>query len=205
MIEHSFIFKMPRTKEQYNEIRSRRKVQIMDSALELFANEGYGHVSITMLSKHAGISKGLMYNYFPSKEALLKEILSRGFEEVMKSFDPNQDGIMTPDEFKIFIHKTFSLMLEKREFFIKFLSVIIQPNVKALLKNSALLDFLKIYYKVLLAYFKKQGFEDPFMEIFHLSALMEGFGMMMLYYNDLTAFPREYVKKLEDRIIKTYT
>ncbi len=61
----------PRTQEQFEEMRESRRQQIMDAALELFAQEGYSHCSISQLAGHAGISKGLMYNYFESKEALL--------------------------------------------------------------------------------------------------------------------------------------
>ena len=34
----------------------------MDAALELFASKGYSNCSISQLSAHVGISKGLMYN-----------------------------------------------------------------------------------------------------------------------------------------------
>ena len=60
----------PRSQQQFKEMRESRKQQIMDAALELFAREGYSHCSISKLAAHAGISKGLMYNYFDSKEDL---------------------------------------------------------------------------------------------------------------------------------------
>jgi len=62
---------MPRTEKQFEEIREFRKAMIMDVALELFANEGYYPTSISKIASKAGISKGLMYNYFKSKEVLI--------------------------------------------------------------------------------------------------------------------------------------
>ena len=77
----------PRTKEQFVEIRENRKEQIMQVALELFASEGYAHCSISKLAESAGISKGLMYNYFESKEQLLAAILDKGMQEFIQFFD----------------------------------------------------------------------------------------------------------------------
>jgi AcrR family transcriptional regulator len=65
----------PRTPEQFEAMRESRRKQIMDAALELFASKGYSNCSISQLAAQAGISKGLMYNYFDSKEALLMAII----------------------------------------------------------------------------------------------------------------------------------
>ena len=43
----------------------------MDVALQHFANKGFHATTIYHIAEHAGISKGLMYNYFNSKEELL--------------------------------------------------------------------------------------------------------------------------------------
>ena len=196
---------MPRTKEQYDQIRRGRREQIMSTAMELFAREGFGHISISTLAKEAGISKGLMYNYFSSKEELLKELLEDGIEQIMKSLDPNRDGILTAEEFEIFIRKTFRLMHDKREFFTKFFSIIIQPNVKVLLQGSILVSFTEQYFEMFTGYFATQGYDDPLLEVFELSVMIEGFGIMMMYYDDLTDIPPELYKKYEERIIQKYT
>lgn len=195
---------MPRTREQYEQIRRDRRDQIMSTALEMFASEGYGHVSIAALAQRAGISKGLMYNYFSSKEELLKEILNEGIEQIMTSLNPNHDGTLTTEEFELFIRKTFQLMHDKRAFFTKFFSMIIQPNVKVLLKESSLVQFMDAYFGMFITYFTEQGHEDPLLEMFELSVILEGFGIMMIYYDDLADLPPELYKKYENRIIQKY-
>ncbi len=176
----------------------------MSTALEMFAMEGYGHVSIAALSQRAGISKGLMYNYFPSKEELLKEILNEGIQQIMTSLDPNRDGILTTEEFEHFLRRTFQLMHEKRAFFTKFFSMIIQPNVKAYLKDSSLVPFMESYFRMFTTYFAKLGYQDPWLELFEISVNLEGFGIMMLYYDDLIDLSPELFKKYEERIIQKY-
>jgi AcrR family transcriptional regulator len=73
----------PRTEEQFKEIRNEKAELIMRTALEQFANNGYDTTSISQIAKAAGISKGLMYNYFPSKEALLAKIMMSGMDSFL--------------------------------------------------------------------------------------------------------------------------
>jgi AcrR family transcriptional regulator len=205
LIEHSVIYKMPRTREQFNEIREARKRLIMRTALDLFAKEGYGHVSIASLARQAGMSKGLMYNYFESKEQLLKAILDGGINEIVHYFDPDHDGVLTENEFILFIRKTFHLLKTDKDFWLKFLRLIIQPNVTPLLQHSSIVPFINTYLGMFEAYFKKQGFEDPMLEVLNLSVLLEGFGMIMVFYEGITGIPEDLFEKFEKRIIDNYT
>jgi len=196
---------MPRTPEQFEEIRESRKEQIILVALALFAKEGYGHVSIAALARHAGISKGLMYNYFESKEELLKAVIEYSMTEILNYFDPNHDGVLTPDEFELFVRKTFQLIREKCDFYTKIFGLVVQPNVTEHFKNSSANKFFGQYFVMFESYFKEQGFEDPMLEVLNLSIIIEGLGMMMVFYDDLTELPSDLFDKFENRIINAYT
>lgn len=67
-----------------NEIRAKRRGQILKVALKLFAHHGYETTSISMIAKEAGISKGLMYNYFAGKKELLATLVFGFFEDLEK-------------------------------------------------------------------------------------------------------------------------
>jgi AcrR family transcriptional regulator len=49
-----------------------RRLQILDISLSVFASNGFKGTSIKDIAEAAGISQGLMYHYFPSKESLLE-------------------------------------------------------------------------------------------------------------------------------------
>jgi len=71
---------LPKTKNQFELLRQRSIATIKRTALELFAQRGYHHTSVSDIAQEADISKGLLYNYFENKEALLKEIILDAFE-----------------------------------------------------------------------------------------------------------------------------
>ena len=100
----------PRTEDQFETIRETKKALILDTALHLFAEQGFHATSISQIAKNAKISKGLMYNYFESKEELLKMIIKQGVDELTKFFDRNQDGVLTEDELEYWIDKTMEVM-----------------------------------------------------------------------------------------------
>jgi len=205
LTDRSVINIMPRTPEQFEKIRESRKELIMNSALELFAKEGYSHVSISSLAKHAGISKGLMYNYFESKEELLKSVIDYSMTEIINYFDPNNDGILTEEEFELFIRNIFKLIRENKSFYTKLFGLIIQPNVIDHFKNSSVVGAFQHYFVTFESYFHDQGFEDPLLEVLNLSILIEGMGMMMVVYDGITELPPDLFEKFEHRIISTYT
>lgn len=55
---------------------------IRERALELFVSKGFGQVSMRELARHVGIASGSLYNHFPSKQALLFDLIEEFYEEL---------------------------------------------------------------------------------------------------------------------------
>ena len=55
--------------------------RILDAALQLFANQGYGSTSVRQVVELAGVTKPTLYYYFNGKEALFREVISSKLEE----------------------------------------------------------------------------------------------------------------------------
>ncbi|MGE5349202.1 MAG: TetR/AcrR family transcriptional regulator, partial [Actinomycetota bacterium] len=119
----------PRTPDQFEGMREEKKNLIMDTALEQFSNQGFQSTTITQIARHAGISKGLMYNYFKSKEDLLAAIINRSLADIYTSFNPDHDSLLTTEEFELFIRKVFNLFREKRQFWKLIYRVMLQQGV----------------------------------------------------------------------------
>jgi AcrR family transcriptional regulator len=60
----------PLNDEQLHHIRDERKEQIMGAALKVFSRRGIIGTKMSMIAVEAGMSHGLLYHYFKSKEEL---------------------------------------------------------------------------------------------------------------------------------------
>jgi AcrR family transcriptional regulator len=54
-----------------------RRNQLIDTALTLFAEHGIEATRVSDIAQRAGVAQGLLYHYFPSKDALLAAIIER--------------------------------------------------------------------------------------------------------------------------------
>jgi AcrR family transcriptional regulator len=56
-------------------LKEARPQQLLDAALELFAEKGFAATRAEEVAQRAGVSKGTLYLYYPSKEELLKAVI----------------------------------------------------------------------------------------------------------------------------------
>ena len=65
---------MPRTEAAFQQVREVSRKKILDGALKVFAAKGSAATMVD-IAMEAGVSQGLAYRYFPSKEAILSELV----------------------------------------------------------------------------------------------------------------------------------
>jgi AcrR family transcriptional regulator len=61
-----------------------RRHAILDGAGRVFARDGYEGASMAQIAREIGVSKGTLYNYFPSKAALFSGVISTGCDQSLK-------------------------------------------------------------------------------------------------------------------------
>lgn len=67
-----------------HDIKVARKDNIVDSALQVFAEKGYADATMTDIAKKAGVSTPVLYEYFKTKEDLLFAIPEKFTEEPIR-------------------------------------------------------------------------------------------------------------------------
>ena len=68
---------MPRYKnENRKQMMSKTRQQLLKAATDEIANAGYEGASINRITQMAGVAAGTIYNYFPSKNALMLSLLN---------------------------------------------------------------------------------------------------------------------------------
>lgn len=69
--------------------RDRYRKELLKKCFDLFAQRGYGSLTMRQIAKEIGVSTGTLYHYFPSKEELFVQLI----EEITK-----QDTSISADD-----------------------------------------------------------------------------------------------------------
>lgn len=66
---------MSRKRRAFKRDQEARPSQILDAAFDVFAHEGFAAARVEDIARKAGVTKGLVYFYFKSKEELFKAVV----------------------------------------------------------------------------------------------------------------------------------
>ncbi|MDD9267157.1 TetR/AcrR family transcriptional regulator [Paenibacillus sp. GCM10023248] len=71
----------PLNDEQLHQIRDERREQIKAAAIQVFARKGILNAKMSMIAETAGISNGLLYHYYKSKDELFLSLVQEAMLE----------------------------------------------------------------------------------------------------------------------------
>jgi len=193
----------PRSEEQFKQMRSESKARIVNAALQLFAEKGFQSTSIEAIAKKAGVSKGLVYNYFTSKDDLLEYSMmevfrhtENGLSEILSIRDPVA-------QVHHFIDGMFDYVTEHIEFWRLQMNIMMQPEIPKKLRDS-IMSKLHDYIHLFAGIFKTAGVDDAEGEGWMLAASLDGVLMYYLFSPDKcpvdeirTVMKRHYKKVLK--------
>jgi AcrR family transcriptional regulator len=122
---------MARSEQLNREMREASTRRILKTALRLFAAHGYAGTSIRMIAESAGISVGLLYNYFPSKADLLGALFEESMRDVQASFASAESASTPPERIERLVRSSFEILDSNRDFWRMSYGVRMQPAVVA--------------------------------------------------------------------------
>lgn len=70
----------PRGQQQNEKMRTEAMEKITNAALTIFADYGYHAATMEQIRQVSGLSKGLVYHYFPSKEGIFFHLIETALE-----------------------------------------------------------------------------------------------------------------------------
>lgn len=189
---------MPRTKEQNEAIREEKMALIEKAALKLFAEKGFHSVSIAMIAKEAGISKGLLYHYIENKEDLLKQIFRKTLKKSFSYLDEIKGDISTGEVFELFVRRSFDSIKKQRTFYKLLLTIYISNDLNDIVSE----EMGKVaYFDVLYKYFEKH-YDDPEKQFAIYSTMHEG--TIFMYCMDTDNYGVKAMDYMIEEIIKRF-
>jgi AcrR family transcriptional regulator len=165
----------PRTKVQFEEIRQKSRENIENIALELFAIKGYHATSISQIAEKAGISKGLLYNYYKSKEHLLDSVIMKVYDEIMRIVQMSEN-LPAEKQIEQMIIQTIDHLKKNITFWRLYLFLVHQSDVHK--KLSELYEKMRDdYLNYIVKLFQEMGSKNPTMEALMLGTMFDGIGL----------------------------
>ncbi|MFC2150852.1 TetR/AcrR family transcriptional regulator [Calditrichota bacterium] len=173
----------PQTKNKFDEMRAQSIEKITQAALELFTDVGYHKTTISMIAAKAGISTGLMYNYYKTKEELLEVLASNNFRKAREGMRMLKDADGA-EVVSAIIKGLNGLSDHERARNSKLaLFLLTQPDVPDSVAKIAR-EFTAESYDFQEGLFAKMGAENPKLNALLLSAIIGGVRLQYFMFGD---------------------
>ncbi len=102
-----------RSRSDSNRLTPDRRGAILARSAELFATRGVAATTVRDIGEAAGVLSGSLYHYFPSKDAIVTEVLAGFMEDVQRRFAEVARRSRTPGEtLRGLIHETLAVIEE---------------------------------------------------------------------------------------------
>lgn len=113
----------------YKQQKEQIRVAIINTAISLFREKEYDHVSIDEITKKVGIAKGTFYNFFPSKKDILLIWAAHMFQQMQTDAHIFANPQKTADENMNNLVAMLCRLIEQEQIlFFVFIRELIQSN-----------------------------------------------------------------------------
>ncbi len=170
---------------------------ILRSALKLFATNGYSATPVSMIAKDAGVSQGLMYNFFPGKGELLRAMIKQGAADISESMQAYVTISNPQEAIRMHVTETIHIIKKKKEFWRLLHAIRLQGGVLDEVQDlfrEIVSTVTKIFEKV----FRQLGFDRPKLEAQLFLTQIDG---LVIMYLQNQKFP---IEQLGRQLIKRY-
>lgn len=138
----------------------RGKQKLLDAAMRLFESQGYFSTTVEQITEEAGVSKGLVYNYFDSKEELLAELIETTTSQMALVAGTLVSSESIEESLSRFLDRYLSYLKTEKRFLKLQLTLMLMPELKQVViepqqKRAALL------LNMLSNWFRQAGVRQP--------------------------------------------
>lgn len=166
----------PRTAIQFEELRSKSREKIILAAMKLFALKTFRNTTVADISKEAGISKGLIYNYFETKEDILKGIIEYLFQIGDKIMQESLSYLNPKDELRSMIDQIFQFLEQQSDISRMMIPLAMEMGSFNYI-NDVMERKMENYLGKLIEIMAALGFADAEMEAWSLGVLFDGISL----------------------------
>lgn len=173
----------PKSEKQLEKIRRERHQDIVEAALKLFAEEGFANTTISQIARDADISKGLIYNYFNSKDHLLRAVIQEGFKKMPLDFESPQNESEARQMLATVLDSLKKSATKDRTFW-KFYAELLLQLIRDEQLAARYEEEFNLYIQLFVTLLDKMNYPDPKENGRILAAQLDGILLHGLYFKD---------------------
>lgn len=102
---------MPNTRTARIDVAAVRRRQVVDAAVAVIARRGLEHLSLSEIEKKAGMSRGQLTYYFPSKEDILLAVFDRHLENLCRRIGTPEAPVCFPAGGRAWVERLLERLL----------------------------------------------------------------------------------------------
>ena len=186
------------------------KQKILDAALEVFASKGFDGARVDEIAKTAGVNKALLYYYFESKEAILKELIEINAGAFLAQSDKLFHGLGITSETFTFeqmssLVETGSEMYAGRK---EILEIMLSETLKSGSTGTAFFDFSQSLMEDSIRLARELGFTKEDVQHLKTANLFMGIMPICLFtilgdkWANYSGYDQEHIRKIFLKIYK---
>lgn len=147
-----------------------KKELILQTAMRLFSEKGYDSTPTSRIAKEAGVSEGLIFRHFETKEGLLHAIMAQGMAQIAESMTGYGGSGNAVEQH---VDSAFSILKANKVFWRLVQQMRFQESVQRTGQDT-IQQVNQMVISTLAAYFQQQQAAHPQAEALLLFALIDG-------------------------------
>jgi AcrR family transcriptional regulator len=164
----------PRSKKTSALMRARTREAILSSALELFAKRGFSATTTAEIAERAGISKGLIFTHFTTKESILLAIFEEQIDRILPRFVQEPiEGL--PEERLMSLVSAWVELIRTEPLLIRLsLHLNLDEAYRRLIRTKKWKQYIDLLLTQIRAILKDLGSDRPELDAFMLMFMVDG-------------------------------
>lgn len=177
---------MPRNKEKNEILTQSRKEDILRAAIKKFSEKGYNGVKVSDIAKELGISQGIIFWYFQTKENLFINAFMKEFREIKLATSKviHSEALTPLEKLKAIIFEMIKVYNAKKEGCMLILQILSNTGMQRILSIDISTVYNELYIDLELL-FKEAGASNPELKARNFVALLDGFMIQIILGLDI--------------------
>lgn len=186
------------------------KQKILDAALKIFASKGFDGARVDEIAKIAGVNKALLYYYFESKEAILRELIEINAGDFLVQSDKLFHGLgitaetFTFEQMSSLVETGLEMYAGRKEI----LEIMLSETLKSGSTGTAFFDFSQSLMEDSIRLARELGFTKEDVQHLKTANLFMGIMPICLFtilgdkWANYSGYDQEHIRKIFLKIYK---